>query len=130
MYLLATEKYIFPLVWLLFQWIRFPAGIYIPGAIIWSCSTAVYRYTYYYFLKLNHNLNYHLIFLFNQKESILQCFFSEKKSKKDLKFSFSTRILYIKAQGWVKYKIGESRLLILILIFGLFLNLSGAIILV
>ena len=27
-----------------FQWIRLPAGIYIPGAIIWSSSMAICRF--------------------------------------------------------------------------------------
>ena len=36
----------------------------------------------------------------------------------------------MKAQGWVKYRIGETRLLVLMMICGLFLNLSVALILV
>ena len=49
---------------------------------------------------------------------------------KKLMFLYLTRILYMKAQGWVKYRIGETRLLILMFICGLFLNLSVALILV
>ena len=43
---------------------------------------------------------------------------------------FSFRILYIKNQNWIKYRIGERWLLVLILVVGGILNVSVALIMV